>query len=472
MSNKEARSRNEVNQDLPYIERYRLLQTNISPRLTTPPFRAFIKERLPFQLKSGQKEVVFAHALALKREWSQQFWKEKTDQLRLTERERKDVQIVVIPPSRQKNGDGDFSKKFYADLKRKPLGKYPVAKFIRGQKYGNEPYESEYLIENFKKAKSIYIIASPLSKSDFADINFVAGQYLMNGAKEIILVAPFMADQREDKNVKKTKPGEQFVYNGRIIKIMHWMKSLSPSISKIITFETHSSATQAFAALAGIPLVPISYEEELIGEISPLLRKKDFNPNKWKVVRPDVGRNLVATRIEDHFKIEGIHMSQVRNSDTLEKKAIDLSEELKLKLKGTNVILYDDEAGTFKTMKNVVHQLIRAEVRNINIFLGHARLQQRWTQNLKWIIEKCRKKNISFKVYVTDSRVPIGGLKDFMEQYPEVIKRVSVAKKTRNVIEANIENIDFWAGKFNGVDYEREILQYTESELSNVSEEK
>src|SRR3972149_3199223 len=255
MSNKEAKSRNEVNQDLPYIERYRLLQTNISPRLTTPPFRAFIKERLPFQLKSGQKEVVFAHALALKREWSQQFWKEKTDQLRLTERERKDV----------------------------------------------------------------------------------------------ILVAPFMADQREDKNVKKTKPGEQFVYNGRIIKIMHWMKSLSPSISKIITFETHSSATQAFAALAGIPLVPISYEEELIGEISPLLRKKDFNPNKWKVVRPDVGRNLVATRIEDHFKIEGIHMSQVRNSDTLEKKAIDLSEELKLKLNGT--ISRSDKKG-FGSKKN------------------------------------------------------------------------------------------------------------------------
>lgn len=448
-----------------YQARYELLKKGIPSWVKIPPFHAFIEETLPYQLKSGQREVVYAHSLALRREWSGKFWNKKTEELGLTEAERKDFQVVVIPPSRDKNGDKDFTKKFYADFKNNRLGKYPVAKFIRGMRYSGDPNERRYDIENFRSAKSIYIVSSPLSKEDFADIKLVAGQYLMNGAKEVILIAPFMADQRDDKNVKKTKPGEPFEYNGRIIKIRQWMQSLGPLISKIITFETHSSAIQAFAALAGIPLAPISYEEELIGQISHRLRNKNFDPTNWKVVRPDIGRNLVATRIEEHFGIEGVHINQVRDSDTLVKEAIALSEELKQKLKGTNVILYDDEAGTFGTIKNVAKKLIAAEVKSINIFLGHARLQQRWTANIKWIIEKCRKKNISLKVYVTNSRMPVGGLKDFMNQYPGVIKIVSVAKKTRNVIEANVEGVDFWTEtNFKGINYERGLLQYSKND--------
>lgn len=465
---KERKINQEIQLNQPYRERYELLKKGVPSWIKIPPFEAFIKNSLPYQLKRGQKEVVYTHALALKREWSKIFWENKTKKLGLTESERKDFQVVVIPPSRQKNGDKDFSKKFYADLKINKLGKYPVAKYIRGKRYSGDPYESRYAIENFKSAKSVYIVASPLSKGDFADIKFVAEQYLMNGAKEVILVAPFIADQRDDKNVKKTKQGEPFEYNGRIIKIKAWMQSLNPFISKIITFETHSSATQAFAALAGIPLAPISYEEELIGQISHQLKKKNFDPTKWKVVRPDLGRNLVAANIEQFFGIEGVNIDQVRDSDTLAKKAGTLSEELKRKLKGTNIILYDDEAGTFGTIKNVAKQLIPAEVKSIDIFLGHARLQQGWTANLKWIIEKCRKNNISLKIYVTDSRVPVGSLRHFMDKYPNVIKILSVAKKTRNVIEANVKGVDFWTEtNFKGINYEKGLLQYVKDGDNN-----
>jgi len=458
---KENKSRQEIRLDQSYRERYDLLKKGIPSWIKIPPFEAFIKSSLPYQLKKGQKEVVYARSLTLKREWSKEFWRKKTEKLGLTPTEKRDFQVVVIPPSREKNGDKDFSKKFYADLKTNRLGKYSVAKYIRGKRYRGDPYESRHSIENFKSVISVYIVASPLSKGDFADINFVAEQYLMNGAKEVILVAPFIADQRDDKNVKKTKQGEPFEYNGRIIKIKAWMQSLAPFISKIITFETHSSATQSFAALAGIPLAPISYEEELIGQISHRLKKKNFDPTKWKVVRPDLGRNLVATNIQQFFGIEGVNIDQVRNSDTLGKEAETLPDELKRKLKGTNVILYDDEAGTFGTIKNVAKQLIPAEVKSINIFLGHARLQQGWTANLKWIIEKCRKNNISLKVYVTDSRVPVGSLRHFMDKYPDKIKILSVAKKTRNVIEANVKGVDFWTEtNFKGINFERGLLQY------------
>jgi len=135
---------------------------------------------------------------------------------------------------------------------------------------------------------------------------------------------------------------------------------------------------------------------------------------------------------------------------------------------------YKEFDKTFKLLgyKNINLFLSPTKTTYIDLSKSETAILASFDQDIRKQLKRNSKKNISFKVYVTDSRVPIGGLKDFMEQYPEVIKRVSVAKKTRNVIEANIENIDFWAGKFNGVDYEREILQYTESELSNVSEEK
>ncbi|MCL4364029.1 phosphoribosyltransferase [Patescibacteria group bacterium] len=457
----------EVDKNLSYRDRYALLKKAFPQ---APPITAFIKDTLPFFTKGGQQELVLAHALALKREWSQEFWKRKTDRLNITDEERKDFQVVVIPPNHQKNGDKDFSKKFYADLKNHQLGKYPVAKLIRGERYSQDSFEGPHNIKHFRRAKSIYIVASPLSKGDFADIKFVAQQYLMNGAKEVILVSPFMADQREDKNIAKSKEGKPIKYNGRIIKMMAWMGSLSPFINKIINFEPHSSAAQAIAALYGIPFAPISYEEELVGKISDRLRKtkkRDFDPSKWKVVRPDIGRNLVATRLEERFGIEGVHLSQVRNSDNLVKKANELSEELKKKLIGTNVILYDDEAGTFGTLKNVVKKLVPAKVKSINIFLGHARLQQGWIRNLNWIMEKCRKNNIKLKVYITDSRVPVGSLSRFMakEKNKGLINMVSIAKKVRNAIEANVAGVDFASEtNFKGVNYERAYLQFAKSE--------
>ncbi len=465
----------EINLGLGYRERYHLLKRAFPQ---APPYEAFVKNTLPYQRISNEGELAFVHALALKREWSQRFWKDKSERSGVTDADRKDFQVVLIPPSRKRNGDRDFSKRFAGSLKYKPLGPHPVASLVKGPGYSGDPYEGPYNVKNFKKAKTVYIVASPLSKGDYADIEFVAQQYKMYGAKEVVLIAPFMSDQREDKNIKKIKKGKPIKYNGRLIKMMTWMQSLSPFVDKIINFESHSSAAQAIAALYGIPMATLSYEEELLGQVKDRLRdtnRHKFRPEKWKVVRPDEGRNLVATRIEERFGIEGVHLKQVRNSDTLKKEASALSDESKQKLKGTEVILYDDEAGTFGTMRNVIDQLVSAQVKGINIFLGHARLQRRWTSNLmKGIVEKCRKKGIYVKIYVTDSRIPVGSLSRFMEAHKDegLIKTVPIAKKVRTVIEANVAGVDFAAeNDFNGVNFERAYLQFTEEELNRKGAE-
>lgn len=471
MAKAESARSADINEQMSYRERHALLKAAFPKVSRLPPLDAFVKHTLPFQRTVGEKEIVFAKALALKREYSQTFWKRKTEKLGLTEEERRDFQVVFIPPSREKNGDRDFTKQLYAELEKKNLGKYPPAKLVKGERYRNDPFEAPYKIENFHRAKSVYIVTSPLSKGDFTDIAMVAQEYRRLGAKEVILVSPFMSDQRDDKNVGKTKPGEPYVYNGRIIKMFAHMSTLQGSVDKIINFEPHSSAAQAIAALYGIPLAPISYEEELIGQIGHRLRKTRkgiFDPEMWKVVRPDEGRNLVATRVEERFGIEGIHLEQVRNSDTLKKGVSNGAENLKAKLNGRNVILYDDEAGTFGTIKNVVYELVPAGVREINIFLGHARLQDGWTDNLNRIIKKCRKNNVSLKVYVTNSRVPIGGLKDYMEREENrgVIKMVSVANKVREAIMASVDNVDFAEETdYHGINYERQYLQFHKGEI-------
>ena len=440
-----------------YKKRYPLLNTEF------PPYKAFVKDTLPYEDKD--RNIVYAKALTLKRGWSQEFWKDKS---KLSKEDRENFQIVVISPrDRKKENPGlegsfntpDFTESFYQDLTEKPLGKNPIAKFERGEPYKKTDLEREGKIKDQRKVKSVYIVASLLDGIDIDEIIQAASEYRQNGAIEINLVAPFIKDEREDKNVKKSKGKVKGEYNARIIKIRAVMENLSGAIDRILTYEPHSSTTQAFAAINGIALAPISLEEDLIGEV----KNEIINPKDWCWVRPDIGRNLVAIRAEAILDIKGVHLSQLRDSESLEKNTTHgLTDEEKNSLYRKHVLLYDDEAGSFGTLKNVVvEQILQTELSSINIFLGHARLQEGWEENLTEIINKTREKNIPLRVFMTDSRVPIGDLKGFMEQHPNIIKIISVKNKNRKVIKAAVDGIDFWTEKsYEGTDFERAILQF------------
>ncbi len=452
-----------IHTELGYYRGYQALKATYPLTRNFPSYINFDRKTLPFKDETGN--LVFPRALSLKRKYGENIWNKATR--RLTDEERQDFQIVVIPSRHEHEGDKDFSKKFQASLFKSPLGKNPVATFKRGMQYYEDPHEGERKVVEMINVKSVYIVASPLNEQDFDEIRFIANQYLSNGALEVNLVSPFLAYEREDKNIaKKKNPNELSRYNGRIIKIQSEMRSLGSVINRIATYEPHSSATHAFAALSGIALAPLSMEEELIGQISK--RIKAEGSGKWVVVRPDEGRNIVATRIEERFGLDGVHLSQIRISSNLTKSVEFLEEDEKKRLKGKNVILYDDEGGSLGTIKNVViKHLLPSDVESIHIFLAHARLQEGkpgdhngWEDNLKAMIEAAEKHEppIKLKIYTTDSRIPVGKLKKFMSEHRDLIEIISVVDKTRRVIGAMVAGVNFWRDK-NGTDWEAAVLQ-------------
>ncbi len=431
---------------LEYQRRYELLG------IKYPPLNAFVEDSLPVE---GRRGPVFKKALALKREWSAEHWRMKN--IDLTPEERLNCQVVVVPPRNLENKNKDFSEEFYESLKQKPLGKYPVARLDR-QDYKGDKEKGRKIIGE-KKVRSVYIVSSLVDERDILDVAFIASQYRLNNENvEINLVSPFIYGERDDKNVETIEKGKPQRYTGKIITIKAVMEMLSPFVNRIFTYETHSSAAQAFAAINGIDLLPISLQDELAAKI----RSKIEHPDDWIRVRPDIGRNMVARRIGKLLNIKRhVNLSKFRKGDTVESEDQPLTKEEKQLLHGKNALLYDDEAGTFGTVKDVViGHLLKANVKSINILLGHARLQKGWDKNLQKMIAEADAKKIPLKIYITDSRIPLSDLKTFMENNPGVIEIITVAEKTRKIIDANISGVDFFHDKeWGGIYWELSILQ-------------
>lgn len=418
-----------------------------------PPLKAFDEDTLPHLGRNG--EVIFGKALALKRKWSAEHY-----QIKITERSKEDrenCQIVVIPPRDPNNKNKDFSKEFYNDLRENQLGKYPVVKLER-QDYKGDTGDIGRKIIGKKKVKTVYIVASIVDDHDLEDVRHVASQYQLYGEDvEINLVAPFIKAERDDKNVELIGVSKKKKQTGKIVSILTTMKGLSPFINNIYTYETHSSATQAFSAMFGMDLIPISLYEDLIS----VIKDEIVDPKEWRIIRPDIGRNMVARRLSSILKMKGVSLSKFRKGDNLESYDKPLTKQEIRLLKNKNALLYDDEGATFGTVTDItLNHLLPAGVKSINILLGHGRLQRGWDKNLKKMIKVCKEKNISLKIYITDSRLPIGDLKKFMEDYPESLKIVPIARKTRKVIEASINGVNFYYDNSCGeVDWERSILQ-------------
>lgn len=432
-----------------YERRYKLLGTK------SVPLNAFVEDTLPYLGRNG--EIIFKKALTLKREWSSVDYQYKIEGR--SQFDREDCQVVVIPPRDPNNKNKDFSEDFLNDLRKNRLGKHSVATLER-QNYRGDTGDSGRNIIGKKKVKTVFIVASIVDDHDLADVQHVAYKYKQYGEDvEINLVAPFIKSERDDKTVELIGKEKTKKHTGKIPSIAVTMQALSPFINNIYTYEAHSSATQAFAAVYGMRLVPISLQNELLERF--MSDQKSFNPDMWREVTPDSGRTMVARRLRDLLKIKGISLSKFRKGDTIESSSSPLTtEEIKL-LTGMNVLLYDDEAATFGTVADVtLGHLLKANVKSINILLGHGRLQNGWDKNIESMIKACKEKNVPLKIYLTNSRLPIetSDLKNFIEKNPDVIDIVSVAQKTRSVIEAAIKGINF----YHDHDWEKSILQMIE----------
>ncbi|MFA6390959.1 MAG: phosphoribosyltransferase [Patescibacteria group bacterium] len=429
-----------------YEKRYQLLGP------TKVPLGAFVKDTLPFLGRNG--EIVYKKALTLKREWSSADYQAMTKGR--TQFQKEDYQIVIIPPRNPTSENKDFTEDFLKKLKDNKSGKYPVATLSR-QDYKGDTGDQGRNIIGRKKVRTVYIVASIVDDHDLVDVLHVAHKYKEYGEDvEINLIAPFIKGERDDKTVEITGKEKVKKHTGKIPSIAVTMQALSPFINNIYTYETHSSAAQAFSAVYGMRLIPVSLQNELIGAF--LNSQKAFDPNDWLEVRPDFGRTMVARRICDILKMKGVSLSKFRKGDTIESSSNPLTEDEIRLLSGHNVLLYDDEAATFGTVADItLNHLLKANVKSINILLGHGRLQRGWDKNLEIMIKTCNEKNIPLKIFITNSRVPINtsDLSGFIKNHHGKIEIVSIAQKNIDLIEAITKGVDL----FHDYYWERSILQ-------------
>jgi phosphoribosylpyrophosphate synthetase len=442
-----------IRKEKEYRDRYALLKKNHPDVKNLPPIQAFIKNTLPYLNKDGY--VVYERALSLERSWAEEFWLKKTN--KLTKKEREDFQIALIKPYNVRNGDSDFSGEFFRKIKKNQKGPHEIFEFKRTK---HEPNFFEYSRETIGMVKTnvAYIVGSVVTDQDLKDVQTIAANYRRLGVKEIVLISPYFLDEREDKNVGTKKNGSKY-YNGRDIKIRTDMQQLSGLVDKIMTCERHSGAMDAFGAIYNIAIAPISFEEELIGQVKDKFLNKEER-KLWELLSPDTGRTLVGERISEKIGKKPIHLEQIRNTETGEKEMKPLTPEQNKQLHNKHVMLYDDEGGTLGTIKNCVFAAVEARVKSIHIFLGHARLQKGWRKNLKEILDKCKTVGVEVTVYTTDSRVPIGHLKMFADEHKGYLKIISIVKKVNNMLEAAMAGINLWKDKdFNGIDWEESITQ-------------
>jgi len=329
--------------------------------------------------------------------------------------DRENCQLVIMPTI------GDVTNPLYRDLQKNQLGAYPVA-VTREESFNDG--EWEILVEDgAREAQSVYLVGSLLSEFDYFRAMRVAHYYkdILN-AGTVTLVTPFLGFGRGDKNVDSDGN-----YVPRTIPIKTAMGALGVFVDRIMVFESHSSATQAFGLESGISVAPITPCFFMIDELK---KRKDFSREDSVFARPDIGRNIASRRSEKYMDIPGVGFYKKRVSDT-EVYVMELTNEEQALVKGKKVIVYDDEASSMETLLTIAIPLKRYGAGGIYVCLAHCKFTRGWRDRIKHPL---------FKIVLgTDSRVPIGNI-----EMSGVIERITLAPFIKDLIRADIRGVNFW----------------------------
>lgn len=424
-----------------------------APGFRNLPYGSLIESTLPI-LKDGR--WLYYKAPALHWRYSRQL-SDKIDR-KLDIKEPGNFQIVLVSPPRR--GHDYAVNLFHEELTNYPLGNNPVAEY-KMTTYGKD-VETDVRILGERVPETVYIVSSPIKPEDYELINRIASKYRkFPEVKKIVLIAPFMGGLREDKNAKINEQTREIEYTGQSMTAASNIELLSKNIDKIISFEPHSSAAQTWAAENGISLAPISLWKLMVNSFKKHLDNLGniFDPKDYVFIRPDIGRNMGAIRIQEFLKIKKrINFNKDRDSygSTF---FHDLSQEQVDNIRGKNLLIYDDEGATFGTMAGVITKIFEANagVKSINIMLGHARFADwytdkkgkrhtGWKENIEKIISLAKSQNppIKIKFFVSDSREALEDIYSYAKNYNELFSFVGVAPLIRQVIEAEINGINSW----------------------------
>lgn len=354
---------------------------------------------------------------------------------------RKNAQIIVFSSHQQ-----DVTVPFYRSLLQNNLVEAQTAIMVEQCHPDNEVLMlSKNELGKSSGVKSVYIVASLSNRYDWNKVRAVADHYKTDlGVPYVTLVASYIPS-REDKNVDST--GQ---YRPNMVNLRTEIKANAGIIDRMMVIEPHSSATQYFAAEAGIPLVPISpwkiLTDYLIKQGVQLPNSSErisLNPDNAVVIRPDKGRNIAATRISRHTHFPSVSFEKLRQSGT-NVMVYDLKDTDKALIQGRIGLLYDDEASTVGTMRTIADVLMKNNALALAACLVHCKFTGEWYTNMAH--------PLLTTIIGTDSRTPIGNINMTMRNNIDIF---SLTDLLRDLIAADLKGINFW----NDPAYRSMILQ-------------
>lgn len=398
----------------------------------------FVEGKIPQRIED---RWVFGRALELTRECAARMWTE-TNQVREKLIDRTETQVMVLTPHPR-----DVTSRLLNSLKENPLGKYPVATTLE-QEFPDGELDVR-IVNEAAQAQALYIISSILNEKDFSRVRRVADHYKDTlNTRCVTLLAPFLSSTRQDKNVE---PDGR--YRPSTLNIRAELGGLAGVIDRMIVIEPHSSATQAFAAEFGIPLLSLSPWQLMVARLEQtgVSVKEDgkeqnieIGPHNTVVVRPDRGRILAAKRIGEHLGIPSVSFEKVRVSGQ-EVDIYELPKEEQELIRGRIALIYDDEISTMGTIHALAGSLERYQAKALVVCVVHGKFTPGWETKIQHPLIKA--------VLCTDSRESIGNT-----ALNEKIQVVSLVPFLRQIIAEDIKGVNFWTAE----EFRNMILQEEE----------
>lgn len=401
-------------------------------------FLEFNEEKAPQRVED---RWVFSRALELTRQCAAKMWVE-TNQSMEKSLDRSEAQIMVLTPHLK-----DVTPKFLNSLKEDPLGKYPVATTLE-QEFPDGELDLR-IINEAAQAQSLYIVASILNERDFSRVRKVADHYKDTlNACCVTLLSPFLSSTRQDKNIELDGR-----YRPSTLNIRAELRGLAGVVDRMVVIEPHSSATQAFAAEFGIPLLSLSPWKLMTDHLKQTgisvkengkEQKIEINPQSAVGIRPDRGRIQAAKRIGQYLGLPSVSFDKVRISGQ-EVDVYELPKEERELVRDRIGLIYDDEISTMGTIYALAGSLERYQAKALVVCVAHGKFTPGWETRIGHPLIKT--------VLCTDSREPIGNV-----ALNEKIQVVSLAPLLRQIIAADIKGVNFWASP----EFQNMILQEEE----------
>jgi len=354
---------------------------------------------------------------------------------------RTNAQIVVVPH------EHDFSTPLAQSLQSDHIGPYsPGSSSINIWPDG----EMRVTLDGARPhIDHTYVVASPTETNSLFDLMLVLDT-LRNSYNTgcITLVCPYLTGGRGDKNVDKLGNPQL----GEALNIRTVMGMFSGSVDRMVVFEPHSSATQAFAAEHSIPLAPFSLGTVLLDHIMENgvarvrgdVERVTPNPNDFVLILPDEGRHRSLTHIREKSGLPSVGFDKTRISGSDVRMNGLTDEEIAL-VEGRIGLGYDDEYSTGGTLERILDQLEEYGMLAFGFMVAHwkgpdnSRLPD-WRTRLQH--------PLLTTVAISDSRTPVGSLynpgTDELSVLANDIEIVSLVNFIRQVIQADMHGVNFW----------------------------